>query len=207
MRTRFTCPCLLCQSLRQCSKLIGALGFDDQPDPALCPCPPQASELLTYRSLLVPRLHQAKYSLEITTTPPRATTTTRPCRVRTTSLLTTDRARAPQVRQSSPLLYIEDLYLSQYFPRLAPPPSALSLGRVLSQFDRILTVVQPVGLTVELPSTTHGLAPARTWTGRLPGLPLLDHPGFPETIHGTVFCLIASLEHHLTVGHPRISLP
>ena len=68
-------------------------------------------------------------------------------------------------------------------------------------------MVQPVGLTVELSSMTHGLAPARTWTGRRPGLTLLDHPGLPDAIHGTVFCLIASLDHYLIVGHLRFSLP
>ena len=68
-------------------------------------------------------------------------------------------------------------------------------------------MVQPVGLTDELPSTTHGLAPARTWTGGLPGLTLLGHPGSTETTHGTVTCLIALLGHHLIVVHPRISLP
>ena len=68
-------------------------------------------------------------------------------------------------------------------------------------------MVQPVGLTVELPSTTHGLAPVRTWTGRLPVLTLLGHPGSTETTHGTVVCLIALLDHYLIVVHPRISLP
>ena len=65
-------------------------------------------------------------------------------------------------------------------------------------------MVQPVGLTVGLPSTTHGLVSARTWTGRLPGLTLLGHLGSPETTPGTVVCLIALLDHYLIVVRPRI---
>ena len=68
-------------------------------------------------------------------------------------------------------------------------------------------MVQPVGLTVELPSTTHGLTPARTWAGGLPVLTLLGHPGSTETTHWTVACLTALIDHHLIVVHPRISLP
>ena len=73
--------------------------------------------------------------------------------------------------------------------------------------DRIQIVVQPAGLTVELPLKTHGLAPVRTWTGRLPGLTLLGHPGSSETTHGTVVCLIALLDHYLIVIHLRNSVP
>ena len=68
-------------------------------------------------------------------------------------------------------------------------------------------MAQPVGLFVELPSTTHGLTPARTWTGRLPGLTLLGHLGSTEATHGTVVCLFALLDHYLILVHPRISLP
>ena len=100
----------------------------------------------------------------------------------------------------------KSIFLS-VFPAPSPPPSGLSIGECLDDIDRIQNVDQPVGLIVEPPSTTHGLAPARTWTGRIPGLTLLDYPGLLETIHGTVSCLTASLDHHLIVGHPRISLP
>ena len=81
------------------------------------------------------------------------------------------------------------------------------VGREIRRLDRIHIVVQPVGLTVELPSTTHGLASARTWTGRLPGLTLLGHPGSPETTPGTIVYLIALLDHNLIVVRPRIPPP
>ena len=68
-------------------------------------------------------------------------------------------------------------------------------------------MVQSVGLTIELPSTTHGLTPTKTWTGRHPGLTLLGHPGSTETTLGTVICLTALVDHYLIVVHPRISLP
>ena len=131
----------------------------------------------------------------------------RPCPVQAASLVLTDWARAPQVRHTSTLFYVEDLYLLEYFPHLSPPPSELSLGRVLRRLDRIHIVVQPVWLIVELPSMTHGLTPARTWTGGLLRLTLLGHPGSTETTHGTVVCLTALVDHYLTVVHPRISLP
>ena len=100
----------------------------------------------------------------------------RSCHVRTTNpIATIDRARAPQVRHSSPLLYVEVLYLFQYFPHPSPPPSGLSLGRVIRRLNRIETVVQSVGLIVELLST-HNPTPARTWIERDPGLTLLGAP-------------------------------
>ena len=117
------------------------------------------------------------------------------CARTTTHIITTDRARAPQVRHSSPLLYIEVLYLHQYFPHLFPPPSVFSFGRVPRRIDRNQIVIQPVGLTVKLPLTTHGLTPARTWTGGLPGLTPLGHPGPTDTTHGTVVRLTALVDH------------
>ena len=74
------------------------------------------------------------------------------------------------------LFYVEDLYLLQYFPRLSLPPSGLRIGRVLRRFDRVHTVVQPLGLTVELPSTTHGPSSSRTWIGRTPDELYSAHP-------------------------------
>ena len=56
-------------------------------------------------------------------------------------------------------------------------------------------MVQPVGLTVELPSTAHGPTPARTWTGRNPGLTLLGAPRDPRRRPETVLCLSALLAH------------
>ena len=92
------------------------------------------------------------------------------------TLATTDRARAPQVRHTSPIHLRESLHLFQSFPCPSPPPSGISIGRVFRRIDRIPTVVQPVGLTVELSSTTHGPTPAKTWTGRSPGRTLLNAP-------------------------------
>ena len=131
----------------------------------------------------------------------------RPCCARTTPIIMTDRACAPQVRYTSPLFYVEDLYFLQYFPRLAPPPSELSSRRVLSRFGRIHIVIQPVGLIVELPSTTHSLNSTRTWTRGLPGLTLIGHPGSTEATHGMVDCLTALVEHYHTVARSRITLP
>ena len=66
-------------------------------------------------------------------------------------------------------------------------------------------MVQPVGLFVELTSTTHGLTSARTWTGGLPGLMLLGHPGSVETTQGSMLdCIIRSLSH---CSSSEISLP
>ena len=64
----------------------------------------------------------------IAMSPTRLTTATRPCHVRTISIVTTDRPRAPQVRHTSPLLCFEVLYLFQYFSHISPPPSGLNLG-------------------------------------------------------------------------------
>ena len=100
----------------------------------------------------------------------------RACSVRTTSNITTDRGRAPQVRHTSPLLYVEVLYLFQYLRHLFPPPSELSLGRAIRRLDRIEIVDQSVVLTVELFSTIHGSTLARTWIGRNPRPTLLGHP-------------------------------
>ena len=71
---------------------------------------------------------------------------------------------------------LRSLYLLQCLPHLSLPPSELRLGRVLRRLGRVLTVVQPIGLTVELPSTTHGPSSSRTWTGRAPGRTLLGTP-------------------------------
>ena len=106
--------------------------------------------------------------------PTRPISADHPCRVRTTSLVSTDRARAPQVRHTSLSPYFEVLDLFQYFLHLLPPPSGYSLGRVIRQTEWIETVVQSVGLIDELSSTTRGSTPAWTWTGRSPGLTLLD---------------------------------
>ena len=127
----------------------------------------------------------------------------RSCRVRMTSYVSTDRARAPQVNTSLHW----SLYLLQYFPRLSPPPSGLRLGRVLRRRDRIPIGVQSVGLTVELPSTTHGLTSARTCTGGFLRPTLLGHPGPTEATRGVVFCWTALVDLHFIVVHPRISLP
>ena len=115
-------------------------------------------------------------------TPPRshiANTTLslcRPLEPRTTaSIVSTDRARAPQVRHSFPFYLRRSLYLLQCFPHLSPPPSELRLGRVLRRLDRILR-----GPTRQVdcraPSATHGPTPARTWIGRHPGRTLLGAP-------------------------------
>ena len=130
----------------------------------------------------------------------------RPCYVRTASLITTDQARAPQVRHASPS-YFEVLYLFQYFPRLSPPPSGFNLGRVIRRVDRIVTVVQSVGLIVELPLMTHGFPrpedvdrkDSRTDTSQL-------IPGFPTATFAMVLCLSALIGYYLAVAHARTSL-
>ena len=104
----------------------------------------------------------------------------RPCHVRTTSPAPTDRARAPQVRHTSPLYFRSTSIFLSVFPAPSPPPSGFSIGECLDEIDRIQTVVQPVGLTVELPSPTHGPTPVRTWTGRNPGMTLLGAPQDPR---------------------------
>ena len=112
---------------------------------------------------------------------PEATSTgcsaDRPCHVLTISHAPTDRARAPQVRHTSPpfIFTSKSIFLS-VFPAPSPPPSGFSISECLDEIDRIQTVVQPVGLTVELPSTTHSPMPARTWIGRNPGRTLLGAP-------------------------------
>ena len=104
-----------------------------------------------------------------------------------------------------PLSYFEVLYFFQYFPRLSPPPLGHSLGRVIGQFEWIETVVQPVGLTVELPVDDLRLSAfmdvdqevSRNYTTR-------RAPGASEMTCGTVFCLLALVGHYITVVHPRI---
>ena len=53
----------------------------------------------------------------ITSSPTRPTIADHPCHVQTTSILTTDRARAPQVKHTSPSLYWSTLFLP-VFPTL-----------------------------------------------------------------------------------------
>ena len=65
------------------------------------------------------------------------TSTDRPCHVRTTFIITTDQASAPQVRRTSPLHYFEVLYLFHYFPHLFPPSSGFSLGQMIRRLERI----------------------------------------------------------------------
>ena len=112
----------------------------------------------------------------VTSSTPRITTAVRPRRIKQ-PLPSRPTGLAPRrLGTRSPLFYVEDLYLLQYFPRLSPPPSELRIGRVLRRLDRVLTVVQPIGLTVELPSTTHSPSSSRTWIGRIPGRTLLGAP-------------------------------
>ena len=87
----------------------------------------------------------------IATSPTWPTSADRSCRVRTTTLASTDRARAPQVRHASPSLNFEALYFFQYFSHLSPPPSGPSLHLSRGRLEWIEIVVQSVGLIVELP--------------------------------------------------------
>ena len=143
---------------------------------------------------------------------PEATSTgcsaDRLCHVRTISHATTDRAHAPQVRHTSPSPFyftLKSISLS-VFPAPSPPPSGFSIGECLDEIDRIQTVVQPVGLTVELPSTTHGPTPARTWTGRNPGRTLLGAPpGSTEVMLETARCLIALLVYYIILDFPKVT--
>ena len=108
--------------------------------------------------------------------PPRHLQSTVLAAYKRPSTVSIDRARAPQVRHTFPPPLLQSLYLLQYFLHLSPPPSELILGGVLRRLDRVHTVVQPIGLTVELPSTTHGPSSSRTWIGRTPGRTLLGAP-------------------------------
>ena len=69
--------------------------------------------------------------------------------------------------------------------------------------DRILIVVQPVGLTVELPSATHGPTPARDVdrkASRTDSTRLT--PGTTETTLDTALCLTASLAYFTILEFP-----
>ena len=73
-----------------------------------------------------------------------------------------------------PLLFMLKLfYLFHYFSHL---PSGHSIGRVIGRFELVETVVQYVGLTVDLPSTIQGPMLAWTWIWRFSRLTLLDAP-------------------------------
>ena len=111
-----------------------------------------------------------------TTLSARLVSVDRPCHIRTASLAPTDRAHTPQIRHTFPPPLLRSLYILQCFPHLSSPPSELRLGRVLRRLDRDLTVVQPIGLTVELPSTAHGPSSSRTWIGRTLGRTLFGTP-------------------------------
>ena len=102
-----------------------------------------------------------------------ATSADRLCHVQTISPVATDWAHAPQVRHTSSLFISEYFYLFQCFPHLSPPPSGSRLGILRGRFEWIETLVQSVGLTFKLLSTTHSPTPAKTWTGRTPRLTLL----------------------------------
>ena len=131
---------------------------------------PERSSSPSVTSHLIPVAHPAA-----TTTPSRFLPAVRPCCVRSTSLVSTDRARASQVRHSFPF-NLRQVYIFFSVSRTVPAAIGFSISECLDNFDRVQPVVKPVGLTVELPSATHGPTPARTWTGRHPGLTLLGAP-------------------------------
>ena len=110
-----------------------------------------------------------------TMTPTRFLPAIRPCCVRSTSLITTDRARAPQVRLTVPC-NLRQVNISFSVSLTVSAAIGFSISECLDDIDRIQITVQPVGLTVELPSATHSPTPARTWTGRHPGRTLLGAP-------------------------------
>ena len=112
----------------------------------------------------------------VTSSTPRTTSAVRSCRVKQLPPSRPTGLAPRRLGTRSPLSYVEDLYLLQYFPRPSPPPSGLRLGRVFRRLDRVLPVVQPLGLTVELPLTTHGPSSSRTWIGGPPGRTLLGTP-------------------------------
>ena len=135
----------------------------------------------------------------VTSSTPRITSAVRSCRVKQLPPSRSTGLAPRRLGTRSPLSYVEDLYLLQYFPRLSPPPSGLRLGRVLRRLDRVLTVVQPIGLTVEPPTTT----PARRPRGR-------GSEGFPDDLYsahprvyggdardGTLLGCIIRLFHHI----------
>ena len=129
--------------------------------------------------------------------------TTHPCYVRTTSNVTTDRARAPQVRHTSPSTLLKVLYLFQYYPHLLPPPSELSLGRVIRRLDWIETVVQSVGLTVELPLDDPRLLAGADVDREVSRIGITRHtPALRSRRAGSYFCLSALVGHCIPIGHP-----
>ena len=138
--------------------------------PSPTPRWPERTSSPSVTSHLIPVAHPAA-----TTTPSRFLPAVRPCCVRSTSLVSTDRARAPQVRHSFPF-NLRQVYISFSVSRTVSAAIGFSISECLDDFGRVQPVVQPVGLTVELPSATHGPTPARTWTGRHPGLTLLGAP-------------------------------
>ena len=131
-------------------------------------------ELLVTSRRLVPAYSRG--FTRVTSSTSRTTSAVRSCRVKQLPPSRPTGLAPRRLGTRSPLSYIEDLYLLQYFPRPSPPPSGLRLGRVFRRLDRVLPVVQPLGLTVELPLTTHGPSSSRTWIGGPPGRTLLGTP-------------------------------
>ena len=124
------------------------------------------------------------------------TSADRSCRVRTTSLVSTDPACAPQVRHASALFILEYFYFFQHFPNLLLPPSGPSIGQLRGIFEWIEIVVQSVGLIVELPWRPKAhtredvdLEDSRTGTTR-------RTLGTSETMCEKVACLYGWIECH-----------
>ena len=132
--------------------------------------------------------HHAKDSTKTTTSPTRPTFADRPCPLRTTFIITIDRARAPQVRPASPYHYFGVLYFFQYLSHLSLPPSGHSLSRVISRLEWIETVVQSVGWIVELPFDDPRLPACVDVDREVSRIDTTRHtPGVPETTYGKVF--------------------
>ena len=173
-----------------CSQPIAGLVFVNIPTCCVCVYPrpwyrvllrerPERSSSPSTTSHLFTVAHPAA-----TTTPSRFLPAVRPCCVRSASLVTTDRAHALQVRHPSPF-NLRQVYISFSVSRTVSAAIGFSISECVDDSDRIPIVVQPVGLTVELPSATHGPTPARTWTGRHPGRTLLGSPQGLRRRHST----------------------
>ena len=86
------------------------------PAHAYCPSAHPLRRQLTFSPALIPTA---------TTSPTRFLLAVRSCCIRSASTITTDRARALQVRHSSPSSFVEVYIFFQYFPHPSPPPSDL----------------------------------------------------------------------------------
>ena len=99
----------------------------------------------------------------------------------------------------SPPPLLRSLYLLQCFPHLSPPSSELRLGRVPRRLDRVLTVVQPIGLTSSSPRRLTAHRPRGRGSEGLPYELYSAHPRVygGDARDGTLLGCDISLLHHI----------